>query len=321
MSVQLVSTGVQFPDASVQTRSMLTTDTGSAKLPSGTTAQRDGTPAAGYIRWNSTLNQYEGYTGTEWAAISGGAKAGANTDITSLGGLTSSVKAASGTIHKADPTTVAFTKLTAGTAEIKAGTVVDVDGTIVSFATATAITMPALTAGTDYAIYACADGTLRADASFSAPSGYTTANSRKIGGFHYAPGGNATGVAGGDATPAINAYSFWDLKFKPSCPDPRGMALVAGGFWVDIYLTGVDAITNGTSKYNVTIADGSSPPRFHRCLAAMAQRPTARSHGLRPWSWQPHLASAACRSKNSWLPCTARLRQPKAAAQTCPPRE
>jgi hypothetical protein len=52
---------------------MLTTDTGSAKLPSGTTAQRDGTPAAGYIRWNSTLNQYEGYTGTEWAAIGGGA--------------------------------------------------------------------------------------------------------------------------------------------------------------------------------------------------------------------------------------------------------
>ena len=164
--------------------------------------------------------------------------------------------------RKADPTTVAFTKLTAGTAEIKAGTVVDVDGTTISFAAATAITMPALTAGTDYAIYACADGTLRADASFSAPSGYTTANSRKIGGFHYAPGGNATGVAGGDATPAINAYSFWDLKFKPSCPDPRGMALVAGGFWVDIYLTGVDAITNGTSKYNVTIADGSSPPKI-----------------------------------------------------------
>ena len=48
--------------------------------------------------------------------------------------------------RKADPTTVAFTKLTATTAEIKAGTVVDVDGTTISFAAATAITMPALTA-------------------------------------------------------------------------------------------------------------------------------------------------------------------------------
>ncbi|MDP1530307.1 MAG: hypothetical protein Q8M05_13075 [Rhodoferax sp.] len=167
-----------------------------------------------------------------------------------------------GLFKKDDPTTVAFTKLTAGTAEIKAGTIVDVDGTTISFATATAITMPALTAGTDYAIYACADGTLRADASFSAPSGYTTANSRKIGGFHYAPGGNATAMAGGDTTPAINAYSFWDLKFKPSSPDPRGQMLVAGGFFADIYPLGVDHIINGTSKYNVTIADGSSPPKI-----------------------------------------------------------
>jgi hypothetical protein len=194
--------------------------------------------------------------------------------------------------RKADPTTVAFTKLTAGTAEIKAGTVVDVDGTTITFAAATAITMPTLTAGTDYAIYACTDGTVRADASFSAPSGYTTANSRKIGGFHYAPGGNATGVAGGDTTPAINAYSFWDLKFKPSCPDPRAMALVANGFWTDIYLTGVDHYTNGTSKYNVTIADGSSPPKVpalfggngstaYSTLNWWEAGEVARSHGKR----------------------------------------
>ena len=73
MSVQLVNTGVQFPDTSIQTRSMLTSDTGSAKLPAGTTALRDVAPAPGFIRWNSTLNQYEGYTGTAWAAIGGGA--------------------------------------------------------------------------------------------------------------------------------------------------------------------------------------------------------------------------------------------------------
>lgn len=43
-----------------------TGDTGSAKMPAGTTAQRDGTPAAGWTRWNSTLGCNETYSGTEW---------------------------------------------------------------------------------------------------------------------------------------------------------------------------------------------------------------------------------------------------------------
>jgi hypothetical protein len=40
------------------------------------------------------------------------------------------------------------------------------------------------------------------------------------------------------------------------------MCLVADSFWADIYLLGVDHQLNGTSKYNVTIADGSSPPKI-----------------------------------------------------------
>ena len=51
---------------------MTVTINGSGTI-AGTTAQRDGAPAPGFIRWNSTLNQYEGYTGTAWAAIGGGA--------------------------------------------------------------------------------------------------------------------------------------------------------------------------------------------------------------------------------------------------------
>lgn len=164
--------------------------------------------------------------------------------------------------NKANSALPAFTKTGAGTISVLAGTSAMVAGTLVPFAADTAVTMPSLTLGTDYAIYFCTDGTVRADANFSAPTGYTTGNSRKIGGFHYAPGGNATGTSGGDTTPAINQYSIWDLKFRPTCPDPRGMALVADGFWSDIYLLGVDHPTNGTSKYNVTIADGSSPPKI-----------------------------------------------------------
>ena len=48
---------------------------GSANLPVGTTAQRDGSPAAGMIRYNSTLGQFEGYS-TAWGAIGGGATGG-----------------------------------------------------------------------------------------------------------------------------------------------------------------------------------------------------------------------------------------------------
>lgn len=170
--------------------------------------------------------------------------------------------ASGGAFYKADSQSVAFTKTGNGTATLKAGTWVDVSGNMLYFASATNIVMPALTAGADYAIYACNDNTVRADPSFTAPTGYTVLTSRRIGGFHYAPGGHSGSPGGGNSTPQINAYSFWDLKFRPACPDPRGMALVADGFWSDIYLLGVDHLTNGTSKYNVTIADGSSPPKI-----------------------------------------------------------
>lgn len=160
-----------------------------------------------------------------------------------------------GYFFKSDASSVGFTKTGNGTASIKAGTIIDVVGTLVTYASATAITMPTLTAGTDYAVWVKDDATIQASTNHtSAPD---AGNWRKVGGFHYAPGGNAVG----NTTPQINEYSFWDLKFRPNCPDPRGMALIAGGFWCDIYLTGVDAITNGSSKYNVTMADGSSPPK------------------------------------------------------------
>ena len=53
--------------------------TGSGALPSGTTAQRDGSPSAGYIRFNSTTGGFEGYDGSAWGSIGGGA-AGAGGD-------------------------------------------------------------------------------------------------------------------------------------------------------------------------------------------------------------------------------------------------
>ena len=55
--------------------------TNSLNLPVGTTAQRDGSPAVGMYRYNSTLNQFEGYKNTGWGEIGGGAGAtGGGTD-------------------------------------------------------------------------------------------------------------------------------------------------------------------------------------------------------------------------------------------------
>ena len=56
-----------------------TSATGSGALPSGTTAQRDGSPAAGYIRYNSDTAGFEGY-GAAWGSIGGGAS-GTNEEV------------------------------------------------------------------------------------------------------------------------------------------------------------------------------------------------------------------------------------------------
>lgn len=44
----------------------ITGATGSLVLPSGTTAQRDGSPSAGYSRWNTTTSRFERWTGSVW---------------------------------------------------------------------------------------------------------------------------------------------------------------------------------------------------------------------------------------------------------------
>lgn len=54
--------------------------TGSAYIPTGTTAQRP-SPATGYFRFNTTLSQFEGYNGTAWGSIGGGATGGGTDSV------------------------------------------------------------------------------------------------------------------------------------------------------------------------------------------------------------------------------------------------
>ena len=51
------------------TKADVTSATGSVKVPAGTTAQRDGTPAVGYFRFNTTLGFPEYWNGSAWVVV------------------------------------------------------------------------------------------------------------------------------------------------------------------------------------------------------------------------------------------------------------
>jgi hypothetical protein len=163
--------------------------------------------------------------------------------------------------EKLDLFTPAFIKDGPGSLSVKVGTVIRVAQTTITVSTNTPINTPPFIAGSDYSIFACADSTFHASDPGAAPEGYLPEEVREIGGFHYAPGGNATAYnTGGNSDPEINEYSFWDLKFRPSCPNPKGMTFVPlGRFWTDIYPACRNPEARGsTSSYGGTIADGTS---------------------------------------------------------------
>ncbi|MFC3071522.1 phage major tropism determinant [Shinella pollutisoli] len=161
-------------------------------------------------------------------------------------------------IERADLTLPILVATGRTTIAIRAGTVIAIDDARHAFEDETPVA-GALVAGSDYGVGLDGDGrpyAVRLGEVNPLDAGW-------IGGFHYAPGGNATGRAGGDTTPAINPCSIWDRDFRPACPDPRGMALVDTGttrIWADIYLLGTEHLKQGTSRHGATIADGRSRP-------------------------------------------------------------
>lgn len=157
-----------------------------------------------------------------------------------------------------------FTKTGAGTLSI----VADAALNGYFYNVATAVTMPALSNNTDYAIWQHPDtGALVADSSFVTAPGATPGGTI-VGGFHYIPAGRPTGFNNASPTGAaeILEYSIWDLSWRPNCPDPRGMTCILGGYWMDMYICGTTAYAGTTfsvvpsSRFGVTIADGTTPP-------------------------------------------------------------
>jgi len=125
-------------------------------------------------------------------------------------------------------------------------------------------------AGKDFYIYACVPSSgntpeFKLSANSTAPSGYTAATSRKIGGFHClcADVGTITGhTLSGYVKGNILPLSIWDLRHRP-VSDPEGMVWIEGlGYWVDIYLNSWNG-SKLVSAYNQTIADGASTKKFN----------------------------------------------------------
>lgn len=58
-----------------------TTATGSSILPVGTTAERDASPLAGYLRFNDDIDKPEVYNGTAWGSVGGGATGGGTDEV------------------------------------------------------------------------------------------------------------------------------------------------------------------------------------------------------------------------------------------------
>jgi hypothetical protein len=161
--------------------------------------------------------------------------------------------AATSPLIKADPNLPALIVTGHDSISIRKGT--HFHGAV--FDQATPISLPALEPGADYAV-TVNGGSAAAFRLDAAP-----AASSYIGGFHFAPGGNAPAREGGDEIPAINPCSLWDVNFRPTCADPRGMALVEMRglrFWCDIYLAGAKLAADGTSKFGAIIADGDDRP-------------------------------------------------------------
>ena len=167
-----------------------------------------------------------------------------------------------GVFSKADRDSVAWTKTGTGTAETSQDLIVEVNGKVLQIPSGTSITMPTLDVGTDYAIWVEPDGSLTADDSFSVPP---VAGARRVGGFHYAPGGRATldlNAGDGGTTPQIMETSFYDLKWRPDVLDPRGLVLVGdGAFWAGAYHMSANHLTGPVHKQGVDPCRDGNPPQ------------------------------------------------------------
>jgi len=78
--VRITSTGRVGIGTATPTAALDVAGTGAIKVPVGTAAERP-TAASGMFRFNTDLGKFEGYTGTFWGSVGGGATGGGSDDV------------------------------------------------------------------------------------------------------------------------------------------------------------------------------------------------------------------------------------------------
>ena len=150
--------------------------------------------------------------------------------------------------------------------------------------TETALDVDSFVVGKNYYVYCCDNGTdnesYKISLNATYPVGYTAANTRKIGGFHYGDCRvinsdieplNSSNVAWGigwedNIFQGILPYSIWTLAHRPKS-EPEGMVFCPSiNKWVDIYIQSI----NYKSEYGsvpMTGTEGMSYYDFHEKVA------------------------------------------------------
>ena len=82
-----VTNGGKLSVGIVSSHSLFVSGTSHIKIPAGTTAQRSSSPVAGEIRFNTTLNTYEGYDGDAWGGLGGGTEVDTSVNGTTAVGV------------------------------------------------------------------------------------------------------------------------------------------------------------------------------------------------------------------------------------------
>ena len=214
-----------------------------------TTAGRPSSPLNGQLGWNTTLSQLEVYNGT----VFNGAGAYVSTYIDQSALLSGSQ-----------------TSLVVPSIQVMVdGTLVSITGSTLALGTSgnwdnSTYATAANRIGKDFYLYALKAGGVILSNNSTVPSGYTSSNSRKIGGFHCLciavgtiSGHDLTGYVAGDILPR----SVYD-KFNKSSARQEGTVYSRSGVWVDIYLPSVSGSTLVSVNLG-NIATGTTSPAFH----------------------------------------------------------
>lgn len=132
------------------------------------------------------------------------------------------------------------------------------------------------------------DVTLMTDTTYNSINSQITVNGNIISysnsGSNVLPTADTTGrIWNINRSGSINIYSLWDLNFRPSAPDPRGMVLVDNRFWVDIWLTGVNYHVSGSSKKGERIADGENSTSYPVRSPSLGGNGTTKYGSLTWW--------------------------------------